>query len=132
MEREGFRSDRAVRLMRLNDQAWRFCRVVIDAEPHLGVMGFAAAVDFLSAAAHMDRYEAEIECRRYAVKRGQAMSYLVGRRELEHLAARCSASRPASLREFHDDLPGWGAAPPAVIARGMDPAPAPPAAALRP
>ena len=132
MEREGFLSDPAVRLMRLNDQAWRACRVVIDAELHLGVMGFAAAVDFLSAAAHMDRYEAEIECRRYAVKPGQAMSYLLGRRALEHLAARYSASRPASLREFHDELLSWGAAPPAVIAWGMGLAPAPPVAGLRP
>ena len=36
MDREGFLDDPAVRLMRLNDQIWRACRVVIDVELHLG------------------------------------------------------------------------------------------------
>jgi uncharacterized protein (DUF885 family) len=91
-------------------------------------MDFAAAVDYLSENAHMNRYEAELECRRYAVEPGQAMSYLLGRREVQRLADRFFAARRATLREFHDELLGWGSAAPAVIAWGMGLAPAPAAA----
>ena len=129
MEREGFLTDPAVRLMRLNDQAWRACRVVIDVEFHLGIMDLPAAADLLQKAAHMNRYEAELECRRYAVEPGQAMSYLLGRREVQRLADAYLASGDASLRGFHDALLSWGSVAPAVIAWGMGLAPAPPAAA---
>jgi uncharacterized protein (DUF885 family) len=128
MERQGFLADPAVRLMRLNDQAWRACRVVIDIELHLGVMDLPAAVDYLSAEAHMNRFEAELECRRYAGEPGQAMSYLLGKREVQRLAAVYGRQRGGSLRDFHDGLLGCGCLPPAVIAWGMGLAPPPPAA----
>ena len=130
MEQQGLLADPAVRLMRLNDQVWRACRVVIDVELHLGIMDLPAAVGYLCSEAHMNRYEAELECRRYAGEPGQAMSYLLGRREVERLAEKYFASRRASLREFHDDLLSWGSLAPAVIAWGMGLAPAPPAAGL--
>jgi len=130
MEQEGFLADAAVRLMRLNDQVWRACRVVIDVELHLGVMDLPAAVDFLSSEAHMNRYEAELECRRYAEEPGQAMSYLLGKREVLRLADVCRRERPGSLRGFHDELLSWGSLPPAVIAWGMGVGPRPAAAQL--
>jgi len=132
MEREGFLSDPAVRLMRLNDQASRAARVVIDVELHLGLMPFADAVALLTEAAHMNPADAELECRRYAVDPGQAMSYLLGRREVQRLAGLFFASRSATLREFHDELLAWGSVPPAVIAWGMGLAPAPAAARATP
>ena len=128
MERQGFLAAPAVRLMRLNDQVWRACRVVIDVELHMGSMDLPAAVDYLCAEAHMNRYEAELECRRYAGEPGQAMSYLLGKREVQRLAALYARRRGGSLRAFHDDLLSWGSLPPAVIAWGMGLAP-PPAAA---
>ena len=88
MDREGFLDDPVVRLMRLNDQVWRACRVVIDVELHLGRMGLDEAVDFLAREASMNRREAELECRRYAEEPGQAMSYLLGKREVMRLAER--------------------------------------------
>ncbi len=48
MEREGFLADPAAHLMRLNDQVWRACRVIIDLELHLGHMDLPEAVDFLA------------------------------------------------------------------------------------
>ncbi len=48
MEAQGFLAAPDVRLMRLNDQLWRACRVVIDMELNLGLMSFDEAVDFLS------------------------------------------------------------------------------------
>jgi uncharacterized protein (DUF885 family) len=130
MDQEGFLADAAVRLMRLNDQVWRACRVVIDVELHLGVMDLPAAVDLLSGEAHMNRYEAGLECRRYAEEPGQAMSYLLGKREVLRLADVHRRERPGSLREFHDELLSWGSLPPAVIAWGMGLGPRPAAARL--
>ncbi|MEI6450841.1 MAG: DUF885 domain-containing protein [Actinomycetes bacterium] len=128
MERQGLLADPATRLMRLNDQVWRACRVVIDVELHLGIMDLPAAIDYLCAEAHMNRYEAELECRRYAGEPGQAMSYLLGKREVQRLAALYGRRRGGSPRDFHDELLSWGCLPPAVIAWGMGLAP-PPAAA---
>jgi uncharacterized protein (DUF885 family) len=130
MEQQGLLATPAARLMRLNDQVWRACRVVIDVELHLGVMGLAAAVDFLSAEAHMNRYEAALECRRYAGEPGQAMSYLLGRREVLRLKALHRRQRHGSLKAFHDGLLEWGCLPPAVIAWGMGLTPPPRAARL--
>jgi uncharacterized protein (DUF885 family) len=119
MERQGFLDDPAVRLMRLNDQVWRACRVVIDVELHLGRMRLDEAVDFLARETRMNRREAELECRRYAEEPGQAMSYLLGKREVLRLADAWRAARSGTLRAFHDELLAWGSLPPAVIAWGM-------------
>jgi uncharacterized protein (DUF885 family) len=119
MDREGFLDDPAVRLMRLNDQVWRACRVVIDVELHSGRMVFEDAVDYLVREARMNRREAELECRRYAEEPGQAMSYLLGKREVLRLADAWQVERGGTLRAFHDELLAWGALPPAIIAWGM-------------
>jgi uncharacterized protein (DUF885 family) len=130
MEREGLLSDPAVRLMRLNDQIWRACRVVIDVELHLGIMDMPSAVRFLSTESHANVSDSTLECRRYAEEPGQAMSYLLGKREVLRLAEVCRRERPGSLREFHDELLSWGSLPPAVIAWGMGLGPRPAAARL--
>jgi uncharacterized protein (DUF885 family) len=127
MEREGFLAEPAVRLMRLNDQVWRACRVVIDVELHLGRMSAQAAAAMLVERAHMNPYEAGLEVRRYAEEPGQPLSYLVGRREVLRLAAAWREHRSGSLRDFHDELLAWGSLPPAVIAWGMGVGPRPPA-----
>jgi uncharacterized protein (DUF885 family) len=128
MDTQGFLDDPAVRLMRFNDQIWRACRVVIDVELHLGRMGLEQAVEFLVREARMNRREAELECRRYAEEPGQAMSYLLGKREVLRLANTWRAARHGSLRAFHDELLSWGSVPPAVIAWGMGLGPRPAAA----
>ena len=128
MDREGFLDDPIVRLARLNDQVWRACRVVIDVELHLGAMGLDEAVDLLVREASMNRREAELECRRYADDPGQAMSYLLGKREVMRLAETWMGARGGTLRPFHDELLSWGSLPPAVIAWGMGLRPRPAAA----
>ena len=76
----------------------------------------------------MNRREAELECRRYAEEPGQAMSYLLGKREVMRLAEQWGAARGGTLRAFHDELLSWGSLPPAVIAWGMGLGPRPAAA----
>jgi uncharacterized protein (DUF885 family) len=119
MEREGFLADPGVRLMRLNDQLWRACRVVIDMDVHLGSMTFDEAVDFLSRTAHIGRSEAEQEVRWYVRAPGYPMSYLIGKRELMALARDWTAVRTTTVKAFHDAVLEWGAAPPALIRRGL-------------
>ena len=91
-------------------------------------MSLEQAVDLLVREARMNRREAELECRRYAEEPGQAMSYLLGKREVLRLANAWRASRHGSLRAFHDELLSWGSVPPAVIAWGMGLGPRPAAA----
>jgi uncharacterized protein (DUF885 family) len=119
MEAQGFLAAPAVRLMRLNDQLWRACRVVIDMELNLGLMSFAEAVEFLSREAHIDRPKAELEVRWYAGAPGYPMAYLIGKREIMALARDFARRRSPSLKAFHDELLEWGATTPALIRRGM-------------
>ena len=119
MEAQGFLAAPAVRLMRLNDQLWRACRVVIDMELNLGLMSFDQAVEFLSSEAHIDRPAAELEVRWYAAAPGYPMAYLIGKREIMALAADFARRRSPSLKAFHDELLEWGATTPALIRRGM-------------
>ena len=125
MEREGFLSSPEVRLMRLNDQIWRACRVILDMELHLGTMSFAEAVDMLEHTAHMGHFEAVLECRRYLEEPGQAMSYLIGKREVVNLARDYARRRTTSLKAFHDALLDWGSLSPSVIRWGMGLGPRP-------
>ena len=91
-------------------------------------MGLDEAVDLLVREASMNRREAELECRRYADDPGQAMSYLLGKREVMRLAETWMGARGGTLRAFHDELLSWGSLPPAVIAWGMGLGPRPAAA----
>ena len=126
MEREGFLAAPDVRLMRLNDQLWRACRVVIDMEVHLGLMSFDEAVDYLAANAHIGR------------ARGRAGGPLVRARarlpdelpdrqarDRRTLRALWSARRSTSAKAFHDAVLDWGATPPALMRHGLGLGPLP-------
>jgi uncharacterized protein (DUF885 family) len=119
MERQGFLAAPEVRLMRLNDQVWRACRVVIDAEIATGRMAFTEAVDLLVREARMDRRLAELEVHWYVENPGDPMSYLLGKREVMDLARAFARSRTTSLRAFHDALLDWGSVSPRLIAWGL-------------
>lgn len=119
MERQGFLAAPEVRLMRLSDQVWRACRVVIDAEVATGRMSFAEAVALLAREARMDARLAELEVRWYVESPGDPMSYLLGKREVVGLARSFARRRTASLKTFHDALLDWGCVSPRLIAWGL-------------
>lgn len=119
MQRQGFLADPGVRLMRLNDQLWRACRVVIDMEVNLGTMSYGDAIEFLAANAHLERSSAELEVRWYVRAPGYPMAYMIGKREIVALARDYVEGRGGSLKEFHDELLDWGATTPALVRRGM-------------
>jgi hypothetical protein len=132
MEREGFLAAPAVRLMRLNDQLWRACRVVIDTGLHLGHLSYEEAVDLLVTTAHMGVYEARLEVRWYAESPGYPLCYLVGKRELVSLARDFARQRTSSPKAFHDALLDWGATAPSLIRWGLGLGPRPAVAAPSP
>ena len=119
MDRQGFLAAPEVRLMRLNDQVWRACRVVIDVEVATGRMTFAEAVELLAREARMDPRFAELEVRWYVENPGEPMSYLLGKREVLGLARSFAGRRTTSLKAFHDALLDWGSVSPRLIAWGL-------------
>ena len=119
MEAAGFLAEPGVRLMRLNDQLWRACRVVIDMEVHLGRMSVDEAVEFLSREAHLEPSQAALEVRWYVAVPGYPMAYFIGKREIAALARDYARRRSPSLKAFHDELLDWGASTPALIRKGM-------------
>jgi uncharacterized protein (DUF885 family) len=111
--------------MRLNDQLWRACRVVIDAGLHVGELSYDEAVDLLVTTAHLGPREARLEVRWYAQAPGYTMSYLIGKREVVGLARDFARERTTSHKQFHDALLDWGATTPALSRWGMGLGPRP-------
>lgn len=117
MEREGFLTDPRGRLMRLAEQLWRACRIVIDVGLHCRGMKFEDAVEMLVAVAGMERPDAVAEVQRYTSNPTQPMSYLIGKREILTLAEEYRRRQGAAyrLKQFHDDLLACGTLPPRLL-----------------
>jgi uncharacterized protein (DUF885 family) len=120
MEGEGFLTDPRGRLMRLTDQLWRACRIVIDVGIHCRDMAFDDAVRMLVEVARLEPANARAEVQRYSQSPTQPMSYLMGKREILRLAADFrareeAAGRPFALKAFHDALLGCGSLPPRLL-----------------
>jgi uncharacterized protein (DUF885 family) len=117
MEREGFLTDPRGRLMRLAEQLWRACRIVIDVGLHCRGMKFDYAVDMLVNVAGLERPDAVAEVQRYTSSPTQPMSYLLGKREILTLAEEYRQRQGADyqLKRFHDDLLACGSLPPRLL-----------------
>ena len=120
MRQKGYYSGRRTELIQLKDQLWRACRVVIDVRLHAGRFSFDDAVTMLIDIAHLERPNAEAEVRRYSQSPTQPMSYLIGKIEIEKLAADFRRQSPqVSLKEFHNRLLSYGSSPVSLVRRGM-------------
>lgn len=119
MEEQGFLTDPRTRLLRLKDQLWRACRIVIDASLHSGRMSTAAAEAMLVEVAQVEPANARTEVTRYTLTPTQPMAYLMGKLALLELADayRRRAGTRFSLKEFHNDLLAHGSLPPALLHR---------------
>jgi uncharacterized protein (DUF885 family) len=117
MEEEGFLADPRNALLRLKDQLWRACRVVVDVGLHCFGMSFEQAVELMVGTAKLERANAEVEVRRYTMSPTQPMSYLIGKREILRLRdeVRAREGDRFNLKRFHDTLLGFGAVPVSVI-----------------
>jgi uncharacterized protein (DUF885 family) len=94
----------------LETEAWRAARLVVDTGIH--VLGWTRqqSIDLLMARAGLSRLEAETETDRYISWPGQALSYMIGQREILALRARLEARDGDRFdhRAFHDQVIGHG------------------------
>lgn len=117
MHAEGYFLDPLTRLLQLRDLLWRACRVVLDIGLHTGRMTFEQAVEYLVEEAMIERVNAEMEVKRYALTPTQPLSYLVGKEMLDEIRdeARARMGRAFNLYDFHAELLRIGTLPPFLI-----------------
>ncbi|MCR6486782.1 DUF885 domain-containing protein [Amycolatopsis sp. OK19-0408] len=111
-------SDDVSRLGLLTQDSMRAARLVVDTGLHALGWSRQQAVDYFVEHTPMARIEIEAEIDRYAALPGQALSYMVGRLEIERLRAEAEAAlgERFDIREFHDTVLGSGTLPLPVLA----------------
>ena len=105
----------------LDAQAWRAARLVVDTGMHALRWERQRSIDFLRNDAGLSETDAVIETDRYICWPGQALTYMLGQRQIQALR-RQIAERDGSrfdLREFHDQVLGLGSLPLATLAREL-------------
>jgi uncharacterized protein (DUF885 family) len=116
----GLFRDEAERFGMLDAVAWRAARLVVDTGLHALRWTRQQSIDFLLEAG-LSETDATIETDRYIAWPGQALTYMIGCREIERLR-RVIAERDGSrfdLREFHDQVLGHGSLPLATLSREL-------------
>lgn len=105
------------RLGMLANESMRAARLVVDTGLHHFGWSRQRVVDYLRANTVMSEVEIQSETDRYIESPGQALSYLVGRLELDRLRAHAERMRGTSfdVRSFHDLVLGVGPVPVAVL-----------------
>jgi uncharacterized protein (DUF885 family) len=97
----------------LETEAWRAARLVVDTGIHAQGWGRGRSIELLIGRAGLSRLEAETETDRYIAWPGQALSYMIGQREI--LAARAELAARDGARfdqhAFHDQVIGHGSLP---------------------
>ncbi|MEU4802674.1 DUF885 domain-containing protein [Actinosynnema sp. NPDC023587] len=118
----GLYSDDVARLGMLSGDSLRAARLVVDTGIHALGWTRQRAVDYLRAHAVMPDVDISSEVDRYSEHPAQALSYMVGRLEIQRL--RGEAERRLGdrfdIRAFHDLVLGGGPLPMAVLADVVD------------
>jgi uncharacterized protein (DUF885 family) len=114
-----FRSE-AERFGMLDAVAWRAARLVVDTGLHALHWTRQQSIDFLLGAG-LSNTDAVIETDRYIAWPGQALTYMIGCREIEKLRRELTARDGSrfDLRAFHDAVLGHGSLPLATLAREL-------------
>ncbi|HEY5112204.1 MAG TPA: DUF885 domain-containing protein [Acidimicrobiales bacterium] len=100
----GLYSGDLTRLGMLSTDAWRAARLVVDTGIHAMGWSRQKAIDWMATHVPMSQVEINSEVDRYVVNPAQALSYMVGRLELEALRRESAArlGEKFSVRDFHD------------------------------
>ncbi len=114
-----YRSD-AERFGMFDAVAWRAARLVVDTGLHALHWDRQQSIDFLLGAG-LSETDAVIETDRYIAWPGQALTYMIGCREIVRLRAEIAARDGSSfdLKAFHDAMLGHGSLPLATLAREL-------------
>ena len=94
----------------LETEAWRAARLVVDTGIHALGWTRQQSIDLLVERAGLSALEAETETDRYISWPGQALSYMIGQREILALRAQLEArdGDRFDLQTFHDEVIGHG------------------------
>jgi len=113
----GLYSDDVARLGMLSTDSWRAARLVVDTGIHSMGWSREQAVTWMATHAPVSEKEIVTEVDRYIAYPGQALSYMVGRLELQALRARATKELgdAFTLADFHDTVLGAGSLPLAVL-----------------
>lgn len=105
----------------LAGQALRAARMVLDVGLHLGTTTLDGATEFLEREVLMSKAAARREAIRYTTISLQAITYMIGRLQIERLKEECRQRDGAAFSEvaFHDAFFGYGPVQPGLIARQM-------------
>jgi uncharacterized protein (DUF885 family) len=100
--------------------AWRAARLVVDTGLHALRWERQQSIDFLLGAG-LSETDAVIETDRYIAWPGQALTYMIGCREIVRLRAEIAARDGSAfdLKAFHDAILGHGSLPLATLAREL-------------
>jgi uncharacterized protein (DUF885 family) len=118
----GLYSDDVARMGLFAADSWRASRLVVDTGLHALGWSRQQAVDWLGANTPMPRIEVESEVDRYISFPGQALAYMVGRREIVRLRTLAADRLRAGfdLKQFHDLILRVGILPLPALARTVE------------
>ncbi|HXX93064.1 MAG TPA: DUF885 domain-containing protein [Planctomycetota bacterium] len=109
----GLYEDDLSRFGMLTYQAWRACRLVVDTGLHAFRWTRDRAIQFFMENVALTEAEVLNEVDRYIIWPGQALAYMIGKREILALReeARASLGTRFDIRDFHDVVLRNGAVP---------------------
>jgi uncharacterized protein (DUF885 family) len=118
----GLYSDDLSRMGLFVADAWRASRLVVDTGLHAMGWSRQQALDWMLEHTPLPRIEVESEVDRYISYPGQALAYMVGRREIVRLrgAAASTLGDRFDLRQFHDLVLRAGILPLPALARTVE------------
>jgi uncharacterized protein (DUF885 family) len=118
----GLYTDDLARMGLFAADSWRASRLVVDTGLHALGWTRQDAVDWLVAHTPMPRMEIETEVDRYISYPGQALAYMVGRREIDRLRAEAASTlgERFDLRTFHDVVLRAGSLPLPALASTVE------------
>jgi uncharacterized protein (DUF885 family) len=116
----GLYRNEAERFGMLDAVAWRAARLVVDSGMHALRWTRQQSIDFLLETG-LSETDAVIETDRYICWPGQALTYMIGCREIEKLRRELTARDGSrfDLREFHDQVLAHGSLPLATLSREL-------------
>ncbi|HEX4434363.1 MAG TPA: DUF885 domain-containing protein [Acidimicrobiales bacterium] len=118
----GLYSDDLARMGLFTADSWRACRLVVDTGLHALGWSRQQAIDWMASHTPLPRLEVETEIDRYISYPGQALAYMVGRREIVRLRTMATEQLGDrfDLREFHDMVLRAGILPLPALARTVE------------
>jgi uncharacterized protein (DUF885 family) len=101
----------------LSADSMRACRLVVDTGMHALGWSRQQAIDYLVANSPMRPSHAAAEIDRYAVMPGQALSYMIGRLEIQRIRREAEErlGDRFQIKEFHDAVLDSGPLPLGIL-----------------